>query len=69
MCGSSELGKQNIRNDSAIVNKDSNTILKLYQSLVRPKLDYCVQPWRPYLLKEKDRPIRKGAEKSNSDND
>jgi len=30
-----------------IVNKDSQTLLKLYQSLVRPKLEYCVQAWRP----------------------
>ena len=25
-----------------IVNKNSKTLLKLYQSLVRPKLEYCV---------------------------
>ena len=30
-----------------IVNKDSKTLLKLYQSLVRPKLEYCVRAWRP----------------------
>jgi len=35
-----------------IVNKDSTTLLKLYQSLVRPKLEYCVQAWRPYLQKD-----------------
>jgi len=31
------------------VNKHSNIMLRLYQSLVRPKLEYCVQAWRPYL--------------------
>ena len=36
------------------VNKDSKTMLKLYQSLVRPKLEYCVQAWRPYLRKDID---------------
>ena len=34
------------------VNKDSKILLKLYQSLVRPKLEYCVQAWRPYLRKD-----------------
>ena len=37
-----------------IVNKDSKILLKLYQSLVRPKLEYCVQAWRPYLQKDID---------------
>ena len=37
-----------------IVNKDSKILLKLYQSLVRPKLEYCVQAWRPYLEKDID---------------
>ena len=27
-------------------------MLKLYQSLVRPKLEYCVQARRPYLKKD-----------------
>ena len=26
-------------------------LLKLYQSLVRPKTEYCVQAWSPYLKK------------------
>jgi len=36
------------------VHKDSKTMLKLYQSLVRLKLEYCVQAWRPYLQKDID---------------
>ena len=30
-----------------------NIILKLYKSLVRPHLDYCMQVWSPYLAKDK----------------
>ena len=41
-----------------IVNKDSKTLLKLYQSLVRPKLEYYVQAWRAYLQKHID-PLQK----------
>src|SRR5207247_2043533 len=29
--------------------KSKNIITKLYKTLVRPKLEYCVQAWRPYL--------------------
>ena len=39
------------------VSKDSITMLRLYQSLVRPKLEYCVQAWcgaNPYLKKDID---------------
>ena len=36
------------------VNRDSKIILKLYQSLVRPKLEYCVQAWRLYLKQDID---------------
>jgi len=36
------------------VNRDSKIILKLNQSLVRPKFEYCVQAWWPYLRKDID---------------
>ena len=32
--------------------KDKAIILKLYKSLVRPHLDYCVQAWRPHYQKD-----------------
>jgi len=36
------------------VNKDKEVTLRLYQTLVRPKLEYCVQAWIPYLIKDID---------------
>jgi len=36
----------------SFANKDTHIMLKLYQSLVRPKLEYCVQAWKPYLKKD-----------------
>ena len=35
-----------------IVSRDKDIILKLYKALVRPKLEYCVQAWRPYLKRD-----------------
>ena len=36
------------------VNRHTEILLKLYLSLVRPKLEYCIQAWRPYLKKDID---------------
>jgi ribonucleases P/MRP protein subunit RPP40 len=35
-----------------IVTRDKDTILRLYKSLVRPQLEYCVQAWNPYLKQD-----------------
>ena len=32
--------------------KDKELTLQLYKSLVRPRLEYCIQAWRPYLKKD-----------------
>jgi len=29
--------------------KSKELILQLYKSLIRPKLEYCIQAWRPYF--------------------
>jgi len=34
--------------------KDKNTMLRLCKSLIRPKLEYSIQAWRPYLKKDID---------------
>ena len=38
-----------------ITCKNKNIVSKLYKALVRPKLEYCVQLWRPYLKKDIDK--------------
>ena len=46
--GNQKLGM--IRRTFTCKNKD--IIIKLYKSIVRPSLDYCVQAWRPHLRKD-----------------
>jgi len=43
-------------------------MLKLYQSLVRTKLEYCVQAGRTYLRKDIDL-LEKGTKKSHTADD
>ena len=38
----------------AFTYKTKEVVLKLYKSLVRPHLDYCIQAWRPYKQKDID---------------
>ena len=35
----------------SFINKGVDIILPLYKSLVRPRLEYCVQAWSPFLRK------------------
>jgi len=35
-----------------IVNKSAEGMMILYKTLVRPKVDYCIQVWRPYTKKD-----------------
>ena len=47
-----------------VVFKSKDNIVRLYKALVRPKLEYCIQVWSPYLRKDIDMIDRKSAEKS-----
>jgi len=38
-----------------IVSRNHKIITKLYKALVRPKLEYCIQAWRPFLQKDIDK--------------
>src|SRR6218665_3081922 len=35
-----------------IVTRDKDTILRLYKSLVRPQMEYCIQVWSPHLKQD-----------------
>src|SRR6218665_36439 len=35
-----------------IVTRDKDTILRLYKTLVRLQLEYCIQVWSPYLKQD-----------------
>ena len=34
------------------VSRNKKVMLRLYKSLVRPNLEYCIQAWRPHLVKD-----------------
>lgn len=36
------------------ITRDTDILLPIYKSLVRPKLEYCIQAWRPHLKKDID---------------
>src|SRR6218665_1072934 len=38
-----------------IVTRDKGTILRLYKSLVRPQLEYCIQVWSPHLKQDMEK--------------
>jgi ribonucleases P/MRP protein subunit RPP40 len=38
----------------SIQYKSRGVVVKLFKSLVRPKLEYCIQAWSPYLKKDID---------------
>ena len=35
-----------------IKSRDKDIIVRLYKTLVRPKLEYCIQAWNPFLKKD-----------------
>ena len=37
-----------------IKSRSKDIIVKLYKAFVRPKLEYCIQAWRPFLRKDMD---------------
>ena len=49
-----------------ITNKEKVLIIPLYESIVRPHLEYCIHTWRPYRKKVIDT-LDKNIEESNKD--
>ena len=38
-----------------IAYKEKQLIVSLYKAIVRPRLEYCIQAWRPYCKKDIDK--------------
>src|SRR6218665_1168216 len=38
-----------------IVTRDKDTILRLYKTLLRSQLEYCIQVWSPYLKQDMEK--------------
>ena|SRR6218665_470892 len=38
-----------------IITRDKDTILRLYKTLVRPQLEYCIQVWSLYLEQDMEK--------------
>ena len=38
-----------------VMYKEKQLIVRLYKSIVRPHLEYCIQAWRPYRKKDIDK--------------
>ena len=37
---------------SVFYTRDKNTMLTLFKSLIRPKIEYCCEVWSPFLIKD-----------------
>ena len=62
-CGLTTLEKRRSRGDlgvgmirrTIIVTRDKDTILRLYKTLVRPQLEYCIQVWNPHIKQDMEK--------------
>ena len=49
-----------------IIYKEKSLIVLLYEAIVRPHLEYCIQAWNPYLRKDIDMLEKYRGEQLNS---
>ena len=40
---------------STIMYKEKQLIVPLYKAIVKPHMEYCIQPWRPYRKMDIDK--------------